>query len=548
MRLSRLLLNISAILILPAVIGTVILYLYSAIFCCSFPEPRSSPLNELNFQQNASTLPLVAPFRLLVFGDPQLEGDSSLPDPSDPAFPSLLYMRTDDLFSTPRKALHSIGVALRGLFKQDIPLLLWSYRKRLDLLGNDYYLAHIYRSLHWWVVPSHVAVLGDLLGSQWISDDEFSRRADRYWTRVFTSGARIENSITEGGRTETLGADPAWATRIINVAGNHDIGYSGDITVERMTRFEEAFGRADWDVRFHLPEFVGSAPFDNIDGPPELRIVVLNSMNLDGPAHDVELQDTTYDFINTRLIGEARPVEDTRSATLLLTHVPLHKRAGICVDGPLIVYRPNGVLREQNHLSPGTSQSVLEGIFGMSGRPDAPMGGRGRNGMILTGHDHEGCDVWHHVTRDDAEEMDWHEDNDYSWSASRFSSSNATLSRPGIREITVRSMMGAYGGNAGLLSGWFDVHTQTWQFDYATCPLGVQHYWWAVHVLDVIVVLSGLSGVTLWALERSVDVSTKPSLRNKDSSKEDSAVLKAAFATGLESAPAGMLRRGNIVR
>jgi len=481
----------------------------------------------------------------LVFGDPQLEGDTSLPKPSDLVFPSLHSLwGSDEPFD-----INTVLAAFVDCYRRDIPRFLWSYRKRLDLLGNDYYLAHIYRALHWWSEPTHVAVLGDLLGSQWISDEEFSRRAHRYWTRVFVKGTRVEDDIMQRGSTETLGADPAWATRIINVAGNHDIGYSGDITAERMQRFQEAFGVADWDVRFQVPNSTDST--SSLHGPPEIRIVVLNSMTLDGPAHDTGIQDDTYAFINNRLIGKARPVEDTRSATILLTHVPLHKRVGVCVDAPMIKYRPNGVLQEQNHLSAGVSRSILEGVFGMSGAADAPMSGLGRNGLILTGHDHEGCDVWHHVAQSKAPaEEEQGKEDEHPWAATRFSSSSAALPRPGIREITVRSMMGAYGGNAGLLSGWFDVSTQQWKFEYATCPIGVQHWWWAVHVLDCVVILLGLGAAVTSQSRRVVERDLGMANIKGDPVLETEGVAEssAGVVTGSDVLRSSAQRRGRAVR
>lgn len=53
----------------------------------------------------------------------------------------------------------------------------------------------------------------------------------------------------------------------------------------------------------------------------------------------------------------------------------------------------------------------------------------------------------------------------------------------GVREITVRSMMGEFGGNAGMLSVWFDWDGLAWRYEYATCELGVQHVWWVTYIL-----------------------------------------------------------------
>lgn len=455
------------LLIILSVPSTLYLYTYPAVHRCAFPP-----------QHRTHSL---APFRLLALGDPQLEGDSSLPDHA--LFSSLVSLRHD------LAASHSIADGLlvtqrsvKNFFAFDIPRALRYYRKQLDLLGNDYYLAHIYRTLRQHLDPTHITVLGDLLGSQWISDEEFEHRGSRYWQRVFKDGQRVDDHVTGGIQIGSLGQDNDWKRRIINIAGNHDVGYAGDMTKERLQRFERVFGRANWEIRFTLPQ---EGKVDDFQDLPELRIVILNSLNLDTPATDQELQLQTYQFIN-KVIGASRPVEDQTVATVLLTHLPLHKEAGICIDGPFFDFYDEGSgtgLKEQNHLSYNAGKGILEGIYGMSGHPEAPHGGLGRHGVILTGHDHEGCDVHHHLPQDPESEA-------RRWAAKQWASSkqrsNTTI--PGIREITVRSMMGEFGGNAGLLSAWFDGNRRQWQFEYATCSLGVQHIWWAIHVLDLVTI------------------------------------------------------------
>ncbi|KAL8735406.1 MAG: hypothetical protein Q9166_000951 [cf. Caloplaca sp. 2 TL-2023] len=456
-------------LILLSVISTTYLYRYPTFHRCVFPsqQDHSSP----------------APFRLLALGDPQLEGDSSLPNPEKALFPSLETLWQD--LAASHSIAHNLLVArhsLIDLFTSDIPRIFKSYRKQLDLLGNDYYLAHIYRTLHQSLDPTHVTVLGDLLGSQWINDEEFERRGRRYWQRVFRNGQRVDDEVTGGIQVGSLGQDNDWKRRIINIAGNHDVGYAGDMSEERVQRFGRVFGRENWEIRFTLPREGASKEFQDL---PELRIVVLNSLNLDTPAMDKGLQIETYQFINN-VIGASRPVEDQTVATILLTHLPLHKEAGICVDSPFFEFHDEengGGLKEQNHLSYNAGKGILEGIYGMSGNPEAPHGGLGRNGVILTGHDHEGCDVYHHLPSDP-------EPASRRWAAEKWASSehrsNETI--PGIREITVRSMMGEFGGNAGLLSAWFDDRKQRWQFEYSTCSLGVQHIWWAIHIVDLVTI------------------------------------------------------------
>lgn len=482
-----------AILIPLSLSSTVYLYYYPYILRCAFvpqvaPEDTSFGTTLKHFTDSSSSYGgSPAPFRLLALGDPQLEGDSSFLNPEHGYLPSLKSLQSDVLeASTTREGLDVLGKHILDLTIVDIPRLLHYFRKRLDLVGNDYYLAHIYRTLHRALKPTHVTVLGDLLGSQWVSDEEFERRSWRFWNRVFKHGERVDDEITGGIHLGQLGQDKSWETRIINIAGNHDIGYAGDITLQRMERFERAFGRANWETRFTFAPSNTSFPTDaHLEELPELRIMVLNSLNLDTPALDPDIQAATYQFLNDA-IGVSRPVEDKTSATILLTHVPLHKKEGVCVDGPYFSFHDEeygGGLREQNHLSYNAAKGIMEGVFGMSGNPDAPGQGFGRKGIILTGHDHEGCDVYHHLPD--------HEDKEArKWKAEKWANSTVKedMGVPGIREVTVRSMMGEFGGNAGLLSAWFDLEARNWRFEYSTCAVGTQHIWWGIHVLDVLTI------------------------------------------------------------
>ena len=494
--------HVLTLLVTLSLVLTTYLYLYPFFHGCAFPSADTSLTRayldtvKQHIGLNPSAGTTYVPFQLLVLGDPQLEGDSSLPDAGESFLPSLEELRAD-IITAPswgaRAALiqKRLGISLRD----DLTKVFRSYRKRLDLFGNDYYLAHIYRTVSWWSRPTHVAVLGDLIGSQWVTDGEFARRGRRYWDRVFWGGTRVEDKITGHAALEDLGADGKWRRRIINVAGNHDVGYAGDMTWERVERFEQVFGKANWEITFgdvslRKPVKISSDMDQDI---PRLRIVVLNSLNLDTPVLQEDLQRQTYSFIND-VITSSRPVEDRKVATILLTHLPLHKEACICVDGPFFDFHAGeygGGVKEQNHLSPHAGNGILEGIFGMSSNPNAPGGGLGRNGIILTGHDHEGCDVYHHISTAENSEGQL-------WNTTRWRDAAPLVNQPipGIREITVRSMMGDFGGNAGLLSAWFDQKIGEWRFEYSTCSIGVQHIWWAIHVLDLVtvcgVMLAGL--------------------------------------------------------
>ena len=524
MRFSSILFSAFSLLIYPALISTVILYLYPIFLKCDFPAPSEPQRVNGASSRSPSTwdTEYLVPFRLLVFGDPQLEGDTSLPSPDDPYFPSLDRLRLLHRGSAFDEITQILRAAATDFVYDDIPLLLYTLRKRIDLPANDFYLAHIYRTLHWWLAPTHVAVVGDLLGSQWISDEEFERRSDRFWNRVFRHGKRLEDELTSPGSAneQMMGQDEIWSRRVLNAVGNHDVGYAGDLTPERLERFEKAFGKANWDIKFRLP-----SPRDNITegDSPTLQIVNLNSMNLDGPARSPELQQQTYDFINNHLLADSlEPLSQShsqngKSFTILLTHLPLYKPDGICVDGPYFTYHPDATIREQNHLSRHASRPILEGIFGMSGNQYASGSGLGRPGVVLTGHDHEGCDVYHYVPEDvERDGNEWHaaawNSND-ARSALRHRRGKLIKERPsqrsedveshvpGIREITLRSMMGMYSGSAGLLSAWFDWQAEEWHFEFTTCAMGSHVWWWVVHILDLVT-----AGVLLAAcLTRIID-------------------------------------------
>ncbi|POS70708.1 hypothetical protein DHEL01_v210900 [Diaporthe helianthi] len=541
---------------------TVYLYLYPAFLTCAFPLPQPSASSSLvsssngrlsafletvklhlPFAESATTTrdedanghisPLrIAPFRLLALGDPQLEGDTSIPNyyaessfPHLKSFYTLLVSRSDDhpsFRSSKKQAFHD----LVDFWFDDIPNTFESVRKRIDLWGNDFYLAHMYRTLNWWAVPTHTTVLGDLVGSQWISDTEFEWRAWRYWNRAFSSGQRVPDESAKWPAAEYdldgyLGKsvyNATWQRRLLNVAGNHDIGYAGDLNNERMDRFERVFGKANYELRFELPASVLSAQGastirnetaasnnnddENYNGQddrlvPELRIVVLNDMNLDTPALSADLQDQTYRFVNG-IIDTATAVEFRGHATVLLTHVPLYKPEGVCVDPPLFTFHDaDGTLREQNQLSADASRGIVEGIFGLSGDPTAPGNGQGRRGIILNGHDHEGCDTYHFINQTSGSAPAGG-DKSPQWEVRRFPEAAAdglptVPGLPGLRELTVRSMMGGYGGNAGLLSAWFDEDEWAWRFEFDNCALGTQYVWWGIHALDLVTVGIGLA-------------------------------------------------------
>lgn len=299
--------------------------------------------------------------------------------------------------------------------------------------------------------PTHTVVLGDLVGSQWIGTEEFEKRGGRFW-QIFSRGSKVNASDIDSGDATGEG----WRNKVITLPGNHDIGYAGDITRARVDRFEDMFGPINYILDFtaDLGENFATAGADGSVLPhPSLKIAVLNSMTLDEPIIDSTLRDESYALINRA--QELAASASHRQATVLLTHLPFYKPAGVCVDPPLFTYFPEDYgsgIREQNHLSEATSSSVLNSLFG--------HGQKGKQaGVILTGHDHEGCDVRHSHLEEMNEGAGGWNVTKWAYEAQGLEAKKVAeeeAAKEGVREVTVRSMMGGYGGNAGLLSAWWD--------------------------------------------------------------------------------------------
>ncbi|ODV81486.1 uncharacterized protein CANTADRAFT_45349 [Suhomyces tanzawaensis NRRL Y-17324] len=364
---------------------------------------------------------------------------------------------------------------------------LTKYIKRLDNYGNDYYLGHIYNTMKQRLSPSHVAVMGDLFSSQWILDSEFYNRTNRFVERLFPrpieykrnvkeTHAKHENYDWNQWLSQEVEMDPKhrYDSRVyadvydwffpenkfpnyenplfINLTGNHDIGYSGDATWQHMARFHHLFGQNNYVINY------------NQGTPEEWRLVVLDSMSLEGPALQEEFVSYTWSFLEHLNASNA----DFKGATVLLTHIPFYKKEGLCADGPEHKYYENyekepyknGKLRSQNHLAYDISQKVLSIIF-----PN-----KDQNGIILTGHDHVGCDDWYNFV-------------DGEWVASK---EKNNTERESVREIVVRAMMGDFEGQTGIVTGHF---SDKWAFEFSYCSFVVQHWWWASKVAILLSVL-----------------------------------------------------------
>lgn len=380
------------------------------------------------------------------------------------------------------------------------------YISRLDTFGNDYYLGHIYRSMVKRLDPSHVVVMGDLFSSQWLSDGEFYNRTKRYVRRLFpgaipSSEQRIADLRDQQGNHDEKGIYKAnWESFIeknqakmqnakanadfgysdtwkwndddsfmfINMTGNHDIGYAGDMTWQHLTRWNDFFGKENFYIEYDL----------HTDHP--WRIVNLNAMMLDGPELQNEFRNSTWEFLYQ--VFE----RNFNGSTILLTHIPFAKKEGLCVDGPFFKYYPqdypnepykSGLLRSQNHLTEETSNKVLNLVFH-----------NGKSGIILTGHDHEGCETVYNRYKTKKKATGY---SDSFWTCAKDADPKAEQH---IQEITVRSMMGNFQGATGLVTGHFN--GDDWDWTYTLCKFSIQHVWWATKVVTI---LAGFF-VSLWII------------------------------------------------
>ena len=311
------------------------------------------------------------------------------------------------------------------------------WRGVIDLWGNDHYLGHIHRTMRAFVRPTQTVILGDHMSSQWIDDAEFYRRSQRFEDKVLQ-----------------------WRSGQVryNISGNHDIGYAGDLTSHRLTR---------WHLKFGPSNYVSEISADTKVPHDGLRIIGLNDLLLDGPAIEESLRNETLSFLVDLPADERQ--------TILLLHVPLHKDAGICVDSPRMTYydSPQLLLREQNHLSEESSRLVMQAVFGSS------------DGFILSGHDHEGCHTIHSLAQSQAQSD--------MWTAQKFQRRTLqTLQENNMRvieEATVRSVMGQYGGNAGLLTATFDRGLGSWKFKYRAVPFMHNTLWWLSHICSTSIIV-----------------------------------------------------------
>ena len=63
---------------------------------------------------------------------------------------------------------------------------------------------------------------------------------------------------------------------------------------------------------------------------------------------------------------------------------------------------------------------------------------------------------------------------------------DTTMPRNGeVKEFTVRSMMGEFGGNSGLIYGHVNQENHM-QWSYTLCRFHLQHIWWVTQVVTIV--------------------------------------------------------------
>ncbi|KAF9361987.1 hypothetical protein BGX26_008159 [Mortierella sp. AD094] len=318
--------------------------------------------------------------------------------------------------------------------------------------------------------PTHVSVLGDLFSSQWIDDNEFNVRLARYQSIFPDPATTLHAKKTAADTSNDIPI-------LINITGNHDIGYGYDVSQARLDRWEQVFGKSNFIDSVVIPDSVPLKDPQPFGHSRRLHFVVLNTMLLDGPSSDENLRGQTWQFLQKAAELKAENPEDK---IVILTHIPFHKEQGICVDAPDIHVHWDNTIIEQTMLTPNSTAWILDNI-----KPD----------FVLNGHDHYGCDVVHVRSRDE-------ETGEFSWKARSTSELLSGLVAKAqeheqidrqetisIREVTQRSMMAEFGGYAGLFEARIsETNSDRIEFHYSACGFYNDVQVWIVIVTVTIVV------------------------------------------------------------
>jgi len=205
---------------------------------------------------------------------------------------------------------------------------------------NDVYFRHIMNNIMNFVHPTHIFVMGDIFSFQSLPDTEFNKRVSRFnW--IFS-----HPNIRPGG------------VQLINITGNHDIGYANEVDPWRVDRFERVFGPTN--TKYYIADHL---------------VAVVNSQNIDNAQHKGLAQKTW-----NHLKSIAKESQTSGVPVILFLHIPLWKPPGSCTEDSFIKYNRDGYVEEQGTLSDSASKYILEVV-----KPK----------FIINGHDHYGCSYKH---------------------------------------------------------------------------------------------------------------------------------------------------------
>jgi len=203
---------------------------------------------------------------------------------------------------------------------------------------------------------------------------------------------------------------------LYNITGNHDLGYGGEVNTYRLQRFESAFGNVN-DALIIADHVIG----------------IVNSVNIDSSA-ERDLQRKTWDHMRNL----SKTSREQNMPLIMMTHIPLHKevyedknyeniwtndrRLELCADRSYTTLNLDGHIDVQNMLQPESTQTILEEF---------------KPSFVFNGHDHDGC-IYRH--------------------------NEQTV------EYTIRSMMGEFGGYAGMFEIRRNPATDPQPFSYYYTP------------------------------------------------------------------------------
>lgn len=207
----------------------------------------------------------------------------------------------------------------------------------------DVYLKKNYKAMLRALNPSYVFFLGDYLDNGRLSTDKYFRGQLERFNSIFK-----RKKYKKGKK---------W---MINLPGNHDIGWADGVKIPSRKRFKKYFGNPNSVKVINNVEFIS------------LDTISLSAMeeSIYGPAR--EFFDTNF---GTSIV-KTKP-------RVLFTHVPLYRDPNELTCGPLresSVFHTSKGYQYQLVLSPELSSDILNRI-----KPD----------LIFSGDDHDYCDVNH---------------------------------------------------------------------------------------------------------------------------------------------------------